>query len=420
MMIKITCRSLFRRPLRSSRPGGRTATVPGCCAAGRCLCKSKSHADRTKVRYECKASDDLGGIDQRGRAKIPAEKHRKTNQSSFVWRFNVRRYRIKSCFAFSIRLTYLENQKNLDTWAPGQRFSRRSTKWKGKAPGPTAPRDSEIDCIWYTRLVTSDIRQCKLLLDASPHQRSVCEKITQVQVKQLAEVLQKLECASQMPESAQKVNRSAIPYKTATSESVSRTIPAPHFSVSEAGNGLESQEPFLLKDAMTCLSGQKVLDFMPRLMTACGRDVVNYEVQGKGKAQSLAAPFAQYIQLLQRSESGEAYFMMSDKLLRPELSDLLNIPEGLSTGGAFSFFFSKNLRTDSRCHPFARRRVSASKLGSLWKTMASSWWQGCQNTIETWRVGNFPPKWNAGCFCVFLNLNVVYLYTWMDLGLLNC
>lgn len=162
-----------------------------------------------------------------------------------------------------------------------------------------------------------------------------------MQVKQLAEVLQKLECASQMPESAQKVNRSAIPYKTATSESVSRTIPAPHFSVSEAGNGLESQEPFLLKDAMTCLSGQKVLDFMPRLMTACGRDVVNYEVQGKGKAQSLAAPFAQYIQLLQRSESGEAYFMMSDKLLRPELSDLLNIPEGLSTGGAFSFFFFK-------------------------------------------------------------------------------
>ena len=69
--------------------------------------------------------------------------------------------------------------------------------------------------------------------------------------------------------------------------------------------------------------------------------------------------------------------------------------------GRLVFFLSKNLRTDSRCHPFARRRVSASKLGSLWKTMASSWWQGCQNTIETWRVGKFPPKWNAGCFCVF-------------------
>lgn len=48
--------------------------------------------------------------------------------------------------------------------------------------------------------------------------------------------------------------------------------------------------------------GQKVLDFMPRLMTACGRDVVAYEIQGKGmSAQSMAAPFAQYIQQLQRS-----------------------------------------------------------------------------------------------------------------------
>ena len=170
-------------------------------------------------------------------------------------------------------------------------------------------------------------------------------KVSPVQVNQLAEILQKLQCASQMPESLplSKVNRSAIAHKTATSKSVSRTIPAPHFSVSEASNGLESQEPFLLKDAMTCLSGQKVLDFMPRLMTACGRDVVNYEVQGRGKAQSLAAPFAQYIQLLQRSESGEAYFMMSDKLLRPELSDLLSIPEGLSTGRSF---FQK-----PTCHP---------------------------------------------------------------------
>ena len=218
-------------------------------------------------------------------------------------------------------------------------------------------------------------------------------KISPVQVNQLAEILQKLQCASQMPESLplSKVNRSAIAHKTATSKSVSRTIPAPHFSVSEASNGLESQEPFLLKDAMTCLSGQKVLDFMPRLMTACGRDVVNYEVQGRGKAQSLAAPFAQYIQLLQRSESGEAYFMMSDKLLRPELSDLLSIPEGLSTGR--SFFSKTHLSpvipkcafppVPCHCRIAIRRRVSASYLSALWKKMASSWWQGCQNTIET-------------------------------------
>ena len=33
---------------------------------------------------------------------------------------------------------------------------------------------------------------------------------------------------------------------------------------------------------MSCLSGQRILDFMPRLMMACGREVVTYEVQRTG------------------------------------------------------------------------------------------------------------------------------------------
>ena len=51
-------------------------------------------------------------------------------------------------------------------------------------------------------------------------------------------------------------------------------------------------------------------------------------------AETLAAPLAQYIQQLQRSEAGAAYFMMSDRLLdHPELSDLLAVPEGLAAAG---------------------------------------------------------------------------------------
>ena len=51
-------------------------------------------------------------------------------------------------------------------------------------------------------------------------------------------------------------------------------------------------------------------------------------------SETLAAPLAQYIQQLQRSEAGAAYFMMSDRLLdQPELSDLLAVPEGLAAAG---------------------------------------------------------------------------------------
>ncbi|CAJ1414113.1 unnamed protein product [Effrenium voratum] len=104
--------------------------------------------------------------------------------------------------------------------------------------------------------------------------------------------------------------------------------------VSEAGatSALHRGEPFLLLDGMPWLSGQQVLEFMPRLMGACGKDVVSYEIQGQSvQSVQSTAPLAHYIQQIQRSEPGSAYFMMTDRLLqRPELEDLVAMPRGLS------------------------------------------------------------------------------------------
>ena len=57
----------------------------------------------------------------------------------------------------------------------------------------------------------------------------------------------------------------------------------PVLPVTVAAEGLATQRPFVLREAMSCLSGQKILEFMPRLMMACGREVVTYEVQRTGK-----------------------------------------------------------------------------------------------------------------------------------------
>jgi hypothetical protein len=59
-------------------------------------------------------------------------------------------------------------------------------------------------------------------------------------------------------------------------------VPPVLTTVTVAAEGLATQRPFVLREAMSCLSGQRILDFMPRLMMACGREVVTYEVQRTG------------------------------------------------------------------------------------------------------------------------------------------
>ncbi|CAK9053302.1 Sel1-repeat-containing protein YbeQ, partial [Durusdinium trenchii] len=171
--------------------------------------------------------------------------------------------------------------------------------------------------------------------------------------KQLAELQQLMKEVNELQEEAQgeamkqkvapladllrQLRDSAAPRAPPSHDAHDAPVPRGVTAVARASAavGLGGGEPFILRDAMDWLSGQKVLDFMPRLMTACGRDVVAYEIQGKGmSAQSMAAPFAQYIQQLQRSDVGAAYLMSSDQLLeRPELQDLLQSPEGLAVRG---------------------------------------------------------------------------------------
>ncbi|OLQ01406.1 hypothetical protein AK812_SmicGene15848 [Symbiodinium microadriaticum] len=79
---------------------------------------------------------------------------------------------------------------------------------------------------------------------------------------------------------------------------------------------LEAGEPFLLTQAMPWLEGQKVLEFMPRLMAASGRDIVRYEIQEKKACSQLSSPLAHYIQEIQRSRPGAGYLMASDDVLR--------------------------------------------------------------------------------------------------------
>lgn len=67
----------------------------------------------------------------------------------------------------------------------------------------------------------------------------------------------------------------------------------------------------------------------------------------------MAAPLAQYIQQLQRSEGGAAYFMMSDRLLdHPELSDLLAVPEGLAAAGGEMGAIMEDLNVEGTDYSF--------------------------------------------------------------------
>jgi len=104
----------------------------------------------------------------------------------------------------------------------------------------------------------------------------------------------------------------------------------------------------LVSDAMPHLSGKRVLDFMPKLIGAAGKEQVAFEVQGPdGELRPRQAPLAVYLQELQRSSPGRAYFMASDAALRRAalaeflappscaLPDLLaELPEPLRPPGA--------------------------------------------------------------------------------------
>ncbi|CAE8602770.1 unnamed protein product [Polarella glacialis] len=91
---------------------------------------------------------------------------------------------------------------------------------------------------------------------------------------------------------------------------------------------LEDGQPFLASAAMPQLIGNRVLDFMPKLMAASGRDQVTYEVQGiESDLQTLNAPLATYIQETGQSCEGSAYLMASSEVLRkPVLSAFLATP----------------------------------------------------------------------------------------------
>lgn len=91
---------------------------------------------------------------------------------------------------------------------------------------------------------------------------------------------------------------------------------------------LDAGRPSLIMDAMPQLSGKRVLDFMPKLMHAAGKEQVTYEVQGAGDEVVVAqAPLALYIQEIQSSAKGRAYLMMDDDVLHhPGLAEFVTPP----------------------------------------------------------------------------------------------
>lgn len=91
---------------------------------------------------------------------------------------------------------------------------------------------------------------------------------------------------------------------------------------------LEAGAPVLVTDAAPHLSGHRVLDFMPKLMSCAGKLHVSYEVQGpQDEVRVQQSPLAMYIQDIQRSTPGRAFMMMSDDVLcRPDLSEFVLPP----------------------------------------------------------------------------------------------
>lgn len=99
-------------------------------------------------------------------------------------------------------------------------------------------------------------------------------------------------------------------------------------SGAELQSAIAAGEPVLVADAMPHLSGKRVVEFMPKLINAAGKEPVTYEIQGpEGDLQLRQAPFALYVQGLQRSAPGRAFLMVSDRTLQhPELAEFLVPP----------------------------------------------------------------------------------------------
>lgn len=92
---------------------------------------------------------------------------------------------------------------------------------------------------------------------------------------------------------------------------------------------INSRRPVLVTGAMPHLTGAKVPEFMPKLMSAAGTLSTTFEIQGsQGEVlQTRQAPLAMYIQELSKSMPGNAYLMISEEALQsPNLSDFLAPP----------------------------------------------------------------------------------------------
>lgn len=94
-------------------------------------------------------------------------------------------------------------------------------------------------------------------------------------------------------------------------------------------------EPVLVVGALSSLTGQKVLEFMPKLMTFAARQAVTYEEQadvGSERGEMALGPF---VQLIQQAGAGRALLMFSDTALQaPELRAFVTPPQNLGPSEA--------------------------------------------------------------------------------------
>jgi len=92
---------------------------------------------------------------------------------------------------------------------------------------------------------------------------------------------------------------------------------------------IDARQPLIVTGAMPHLSGARVPEFMPKLMSTAGTCSATFEIQGSQDeaVQARKAPLAMYIQELSKSVPGKAYLMVSEEALRsPKLSEFLNPP----------------------------------------------------------------------------------------------
>jgi len=90
----------------------------------------------------------------------------------------------------------------------------------------------------------------------------------------------------------------------------------------------ETGVPVVITDAMPLLTGTALLDFMPLLVEVAGNHSVTYEKQSlHGKVEHQDAPLQLVMNMLDTSEPGCAYFLVSDSAMEhPRLSKFTEPP----------------------------------------------------------------------------------------------